>query len=232
MNSFDSFIINKLHSISGNSTALNDFMLQIVDNDFIKGGIVVSLLWFFWFRSNGVLTVRKKVISALFSCLVSIAVGRLLSLSLPFRIRPLLNPHFTFLFPTNQANWIDSASSMPSDHAVMFFALATGIFLISKKIGLLVYFYVSFFILFPRIYLGFHFPTDVLVGAALGTLIALIFSYKRICDPINLKVISFSDKHSGIFYLLFFWLTFQIGTMFNSSRGILHYLMTEMHHLI
>lgn len=232
MNYFDSFIINKLHSIFRNSTALNDFMLQIVDNDFIKGGIVVSLLWFFWFRSDGILTVRKKVINTLFSCLVAIAVGRLLSLYLPFRIRPLLNPHFMFLFPTNQAKWIDSASCMPSDHAVMFFALATGIFLISKKIGILVYFYVSLFILFPRIYLGFHFPTDVLAGAALGTLIALLFSYKKICDPITLRVIFFSDKHSGVFYLLFFWLTFQIGTMFNSSRDILHYLMSEMGHFV
>lgn len=113
MNIFDSYVINGLHTVSLAYPKLNNFMGFIGSNDFIKGGIVVSLLWFFWFQANenheNIFT-RKKVINTLVSCVIAIAVGRLLAQILPFRMRPLLNPHLPFLFlyypKNNHAGWI------------------------------------------------------------------------------------------------------------------------------
>lgn len=232
MDNFDHFIIKGLHGISASSPLLNNFMLFISDNDFLKGGIIVSILWFFWMNKDKDLDgKRKKVITVIISCLIAIAFGRLLTRVLPFRQRPVLNSVLTFLYPDpHVADSMDLASSMPSDHSVMFLALVTGIFLISKRIGLLSFIYVSCFVLLPRIYLGLHYPTDILAGGIVGILITLIISNISITDKISQRILNFSSKYSGIFYVLFFWLSFQIGTMFDSSRAIEHYLVTLFLH--
>lgn len=232
MNLFDSSIIKILHSLSITFPKLNDFMGFIGSNDFIKGGLIVSLLWFFWFQNGDnqeVFTRRKKVVATLVSCVFAIAIGRLLAQTLPFRMRPLLNPQLNNLFPTltaEQSHWLDSASSMPSDHAVMFYALATGVFLISKKIGILTFLYVSVIILLPRVFLGYHYASDVLVGAFVGVVITWGLANIKFCNQISTKAIKFSSKYGGIFYLLFFWLSFQIGTMFDSSRDIGNHIIS------
>lgn len=233
MNGFDGYIINSLHNLSANST-FNNLMLLLVDNDLIKGGFVVSLLWYFWFQSDWNLNIKKKIITILISCIIAIAIGKALAEFLPFRMRPVLNPQLSFLFPFSgeQFPWLESHSSMPSDHAVLFFALATGIFLISKRIGILAFLYISLFVLLPRIYLGYHYPTDVLVGAGVGILMVLILSFQGICNRISTKVVELSFKYPGIFALLFFLLTFQIGTLFNSSRHIMKFLLTDILHLV
>lgn len=209
-------------------------MSFICSNDFIKGGIVVSLLWFFWFQPDENITEkRKKIINVLVSCLLAIAFGRLLDRVLPFSQRPVFNPNLVSFFPNpSVARGLDFHSSMPSDHAVMFFALATGIFLISKRIGIITFIYISCFVLFPRIYLGYHYATDIIVGGLIGILIPLIYSRINISNLISDKTLSFSLKYKGIFFLLFFWLSFQIGTMFDSSREIAHYFAVILHHFI
>lgn len=67
---------------------------------------------------------------------------------------------------------INDAWAFPSGHASFFFALATGVFLYNKKLGLV--FYASAALIgLARIFIGVHWPTDILVGAALGMLTAL-----------------------------------------------------------
>jgi undecaprenyl-diphosphatase len=226
----DHFIINVLHQVSANCPSLNDFMFFISDNDFLASGIVVSVFWFYWFQQNNdIVEKRKKIINALISCLIAIAVGRLLTRILPFTIRPVLNPDLTNLYPFHTvADTLNSNSSMPSDHAVLYLALATGIYLISKKVGVIALIYIFTFGLFPRVYLGLHYPIDIFVGGIVGILITLIYSHLKIAAQINQKILNFSTKYPGIFYVMFFWLSYQIGTMFISIRDMQHYIVTTI----
>lgn len=234
MNNFDSSVIKALHHFSENSHRVNDFIYFISENDFIKGCVVVSVIWFFWFQSsdNGNIIVRKKIINTLLSSIIAISIGLLLVQVFPYRTRPLVNPDSSsfFPFPLSTAPWFGKMSSMPSDHAVLFSAFAMGIFLISKKIGLLTFLYACLFIFLPRVYLGYHHPTDILAGMALGIIVTLLFSIRAISDPISNRVVAFSYKHSGIFYLLFFWICFQIATVFSSSHTILSYVRDVIFH--
>ena len=63
--------------------------------------------------------------------------------------------------------------SFPSGHTAASFAAATAIYAINKRWGIAAYLYVAV-MGFSRLYLGVHFPTDVLAGAVVGTLAALI----------------------------------------------------------
>ncbi|GAB2794753.1 phosphatase PAP2 family protein [Streptomyces chlorus] len=65
--------------------------------------------------------------------------------------------------------------SFVSDHATLCMALAVGLFLANRRLGIigLLFGVVGGFI---RVYMGVHYPTDVVGGLALGTAVALLLS--------------------------------------------------------
>jgi undecaprenyl-diphosphatase len=57
--------------------------------------------------------------------------------------------------------------SLPSDHAVIAGALAMGLLIYSRRVGLLAA-VLALFLAFARVYAGVHYPGDVIAGLALG----------------------------------------------------------------
>ncbi|MDX6327748.1 MAG: undecaprenyl-diphosphatase [Streptomycetaceae bacterium] len=68
-----------------------------------------------------------------------------------------------------------SVFSFVSDHATLTMAVAVGLFLVSRKAGLLAI-GVALLEGFCRVYMGVHYPTDVVGGFALGTAVALLLA--------------------------------------------------------
>ena len=89
-------------------------------------------------------------------------------------------PFFVLNFqPLIDSNGI--SASMPSGHAVFYFALATAVFLFNGKTGRW-FFGAAFLIGLARIFTGVHWPTDILVGAAIG--IGSVFPVKYIFSAV------------------------------------------------
>jgi membrane-associated phospholipid phosphatase len=63
--------------------------------------------------------------------------------------------------------------SFPSDHATMAGAVAAGLLLVSWRLGLLAV-AAGAVMAFARVYVGAHYPQDVLAGLALGALVSLV----------------------------------------------------------
>ncbi len=80
------------------------------------------------------------------------------------RGRPFVENHVNLLFDYNQ-----SAASFPSGHAAFYFAIATVVYLYSKKAGVF-FFIASFLISLARVFSGIHWPSDILAGVAVGVL--------------------------------------------------------------
>ncbi|PKN37715.1 MAG: hypothetical protein CVU62_08300 [Deltaproteobacteria bacterium HGW-Deltaproteobacteria-2] len=248
MNYFDESIINALNGFSRVSEAFDYFMALLISNYLVKGGILMTILWWFWFwdkndkkqnqplrelkgkkqnqpvreckeeKQNKLL--RERIVLTLVACLIAIFLGRFLAYVLPFRLRPLQGM-VNFIAPYGiDPNAFGSWSSFPSDHAVLFFALATGIFLISRMTGTLVTIYILLIICFPRVYCGLHYPTDIFAGALVGVGIGWLVITTKISKYISQPAILWLSKEPRSFYACFFLLTYQIATMFDPVREI------------
>jgi len=100
----------------------------------------------------------------------------------------------------------------------MFVALATSMFFIWRPLGIFAAIYAFIFILLPRMYLGLHWPTDIIAGAALGGVIAWVGMQPRVREPVDRIAFWVHDAYPGIFYAGAFLLTYQIATLFLDSR--------------
>ncbi|KAA0111105.1 phosphatase PAP2 family protein [Mycolicibacterium sp. P1-5] len=61
----------------------------------------------------------------------------------------------------------------PSDHAVMAGAATVGVWLVHRRLGVLALL-ASVVLCFARVYVGAHYPQDVLAGFVLGALVGLV----------------------------------------------------------
>jgi len=77
------------------------------------------------------------------------------------------------VFSISQLIEHSSGNSFPSGHAAFFFALAVGIYFYNKKAGAW-FIGAAGLISFARIYGGIHYPLDIIVGAVIGTVVAII----------------------------------------------------------
>jgi undecaprenyl-diphosphatase len=63
--------------------------------------------------------------------------------------------------------------SFPSDHAVMAGAVAAGVWLVSRRLGLLTT-VAALLMGFTRVYVGAHYPGDVILGLLFGAVVTLL----------------------------------------------------------
>jgi len=63
--------------------------------------------------------------------------------------------------------------SFPSGHAAFYFAISTVVYFYNKKAGLL-FFLASLLIVISRVFIGIHWPSDILVGALIGIFSGLL----------------------------------------------------------
>jgi len=226
LNPFDSAILSFVNSFAHRWFVLDATMALMVSNNLIKGGVITALIWWGWFRASAKQNENREILSCGVLCgFLSLFLARTLADVLPFRERPVHDAaaHFRLPYLTNESiiHW----SSFPSDHATLFFALALSIFFVSRRAGIAAMCYAFFMVCLPRVYMGFHYPTDILAGAAIGVGTASLVKVARFRALVARPVMRWLEKSPGLFYTGFFLLTFQIAITFDSVRQIGRYLL-------
>ncbi|BCZ82846.1 hypothetical protein PTKU64_65210 [Paraburkholderia terrae] len=222
MNSFDLSIETYLSNIHLDPFAIRTIE-AIADLYTFKGLVLIPVLWWMWFQQDERRKWRREmVLATLLSGLVALFVGRLLTHWLPFRVRPIYSAelHLHFAGSNIKDALLTSWSSFPSDHAMLWMAIATGIFLVRGGIGVLAVLYTVLFICVPRAYLGFHYPTDLLMGAAVGIGITYVMTRDAIRVRYATPALRWIELRPGPSAMLAFILCIELVTQFDELRKL------------
>jgi len=155
----DKFIFQIIHSLAGKFWPLDWFDIFLAEYlPYLMALVVIFLLiqekdW------------RQRIyFFALTGLSVILARGIITEVIRFFYYRP--RPFLALGFQSLLGN-SDIAGSFPSGHAAAYFALALAVFYLDKKWGWR-FLIAAIIICIARVYVGVHWPSDILVGAIIG----------------------------------------------------------------
>ncbi|MCR5452896.1 MAG: phosphatase PAP2 family protein [Lachnospiraceae bacterium] len=156
-----------LHLMQDMHSPISDTIFKLITKLGDKGIfcilLAICLLLVFKDKRMG-LTVCLAIVTEFIVC--NLILKNIIARDRPFWTSPDLN--IIIKEPTDY--------SFPSGHTSVWFALCTGVFCWNKRWGIIAT-VVAALVAFSRLYLTVHFPTDVLGGAFVGIIMAII-SYR------------------------------------------------------
>lgn len=223
MNSIDQYLLGVINGLAHHSSLFDGAVSLVADQPMLKGGVLTSALWLAWFRRDFSQKLRRElVVATLAATIGALLLTKIARHFLPFRLRPIHDPAIGFTMPyhvTSEALW--NWSSFPSDTAAFAFALSVGLLVIARRWGWLAILYSLLVICLPRIYLGYHYPSDIIVGALIGGVVAIIATRDSIRVRLSRKFLLWCDEYPGSFYCMFFLLTYEFAAVFENTRQVL-----------
>jgi membrane-associated phospholipid phosphatase len=206
----------KLFNSYADRYRLLDTLLYAFDTYFTFSGVVlIALIWSCWF-SDERLETRARLLVATLMSLGAGALSRFLQHHLPTHIRPYYDPSIGFHAPALLEKPFNTWNCFPSDHAAVFSGLAIAIYLVRPRLGLLAGAWLML-IESARIYMGAHYPSDLIGGAAFAAMVVWASQSPRMLS-IGRQMVSWERSSRPMFYTLAFFGLYQIGTLFLDIR--------------
>jgi undecaprenyl-diphosphatase len=212
----DVSIFRALNDWCGRSPWLDHIVFH---GEFLKGTLFVATIGLLWYRPDKEMSRRRETLVVMILAIaLSLVINRTISTLLPFRDRPIYSIGANapaFEWHPDLEHW----SSFPSDHATYFFAIAAGLWLISRGWGL-VFGVFAAYVSLGRVYEGLHYPSDILVGALIGIATTLAVCHETVRKPIAAPILALEERYPSYFYGLFFLALAEMSGGFPIARSI------------
>lgn len=172
--SLDRAVFLAINGVAG-EIPLIDGLMRLLVNDYFVPVVLCLFLLGLWFgaraseqrRQNQIGVIAAASGMGITSGFVKIS-NLLLWRARPFQDMPsVLNTVNRLFYPPHDP-------SFPSNATAIAFAIATGVWMGNRRAGTLCFIVATFFG-FARVYIGVHYPLDVIGGAALGTITSYLF---------------------------------------------------------
>ncbi|MGF9988723.1 undecaprenyl-diphosphatase [Bacillus mycoides] len=161
---FNIDIFRAINDLGKQYSFLNSAMIFLAEYMVYILCLIIIAYWFTGSRKS-----RMMVIQAMVAFVIAEMIGKIAGKFhlnyQPFAVLPDVN------------KLVDHAvdNSFPSDHTILFFSIFFSFWLVRKKTGWL-WLILAFCVAISRIWVGVHYPFDVVIGALIGCVSAL-FSY-------------------------------------------------------
>jgi undecaprenyl-diphosphatase len=153
----DYALFHSVNALAGRNGALDTLMIGSAKYLPIVFALALIALWLSWRPRY-----QRAAFLAGISALIALGLGQLIGKAFP-RPRPYLSHAVNQLIPPS----LDT--SFPSDHAILGFAVGVVVWRYNRKAGAVLLSLATIMAL-ARVFVGAHYPSDVLGGAVLGAL--------------------------------------------------------------
>ena len=228
-----------INSVAGRSWLFDNVVAFFLDNDLAKAGVIGCCFLAAWYggkTTEGTNARRKILITTLIASVFVLGTTKLLSHTI-FLPRPDIQTQKIFRLegdqlvemkrmptriPLDEASQKDyrallsgdvqtnDLGSFPSDHAGFFITIALGIWLASRRLGLVALGWTVFVILAAKMISGQHTPIDIAAGGAVALIELSIIQYAaqqrfgRLLDKLPPLTLRYSALSSAIIFAVMF----------------------------
>ena len=220
----DRALVLAANQFAGRSITLDKFMYDILDTVLLNGGVFLAAYWWLWFEADesGVQARRRNVVVAVLAVVGVAGALKLLKILLPFRPNPLNSPDLGLRLPFGvDPAALGNVTSFPSGHAALFFALSVPLWMRSRWLGTAATVWTLSAICLPLLYLGDHWPSDIVAGAAIGVALMLLLCRTIGATGLPDRVLRFSQTHPPAFYALAWLVALEITVRFDGIQAYL-----------
>jgi undecaprenyl-diphosphatase len=165
----DIYFFQLINGISGHFAWLDSFMIVTAQYSPVFLALVLALLYLS-FREKS----QRAALLAGISAFLALGIGQVIGW--------IVNRPRPYSLATHVLIGRTVDSSFPSDHATLAFAVALLLWYYHKKLSLSLL-ALALMLSFARVYVGVHYPTDVLGGAILGSGVGLVVGKLSLRSP-------------------------------------------------
>jgi membrane-associated phospholipid phosphatase len=252
-----------VNSAAGRSWLFDSVVAFFLDNDLAKAGVIGCCFLAAWYggkSTNSTNARRKILITTLIASVAVITTTKVLSKTI-FLPRPEIQsqkiyrlegaelvemkrmPVRTMLDDTSQKDHrallsgeveSNDLGSFPSDHAGFFIAISLGIWLASRRLGLLALGWTMFVILAGKMISAQHTPLDIAAGAGIAALELLLIQYvarNRFTGLLD-RLTGLTLRYSALSSALVFLVAFEVSSTMIHIRAFLGLLAAMRRHVL
>ena len=252
-----------INSVAGRSWLFDSIVAFFLDNDLAKAGVIGGCFLAAWYGGKSVDSTnarRKILITTLIAAVFVITTTKVLSKTI-FLPRPEIQsqkiyrlegdqlvemkrmPVRVMLDENSQKDYrallsgeieTNDLGSFPSDHAGFFIAISLGIWLASRRLGLLALGWSVFVILAGKMISGQHTPLDVAAGAtvAIAELAVVQYVVRKRLDGWLDKLSGLTLRYSALSSAIVFLIAFEVSSTMIHIRAFLGLLAAMRRHVL
>ena len=252
-----------INSVAGRSWLFDSIVAFFLDNDLAKAGVIGGCFLAAWYGGKSVDSTnarRKILITTLIAAVFVMTTTKVLSKTI-FLPRPEIQsqkiyrlegdqlvemkrmPVRVMLDENSQKDYrallsgeieTNDLGSFPSDHAGFFIAISLGIWLASRRLGLLALGWSIFVILAGKMISGQHTPLDVAAGATVAIAELAVVQYvvrKRLAGWLD-KLSGLTLRYSALSSAIVFLIAFEVSSTMIHIRAFLGLLSAMRRHVL
>src|SRR5438874_12694442 len=251
-----------INSVAGRSWLFDNVVAFFLDNDLAKAGVIGACFLAAWYGGKGEATTRRRkiLLTTLAAAVFVIGTTKVLSHTI-FLPRPEIQSRKIYrlegdqlvemkrmpvrvpLDETSQKDYralvngdveTNDLGSFPSDHAGFFIAISLGIWLASRRLGLIALGWTILVILMGKMIGAQHTPLDIAAGAAVAIAEVSIIQYairKRFDGWLD-KLAGLTVSYSALSSALIFAVAFEVSSTMIHVRAFLGLLAAMRRHVL